>query len=213
MVCSRPVGLRLAIAWLGWLLALTSSCLPAPDCNETATCPPPLATLDAGDASLDGMIPDRSAPGSGGSPDAGGSADGGTVCRSGQLRCSATGVPQKCNSLGTAYEDSAPCPSTLPICDESTGTCAPGCTSGDRRCNPSSPGLQQCDLQGLWRDTMTCPYACTGTGASTTCSGTCKPGSRSCGSDNAPLLCDTSGSLQALAPCPNNCVDGACTGD
>jgi len=64
------------------------------------------------------------------------------------------GLPQKCNPSGTGYDDQAPCPSDHPFCDPATGGCSEPCKPHDLRCNPSRPVIQQCDQQGIWRDTL-----------------------------------------------------------
>src|SRR5260221_6943470 len=60
--------------------------------------------------------------------DAGGFPEGG-VCEPNSTRCSDTGLPQKCNPLGSGYDDQPPCPSNLPLCDVATGACAAACTA------------------------------------------------------------------------------------
>src|SRR5215471_5977857 len=87
------------------------------------------------------------------------------------------------------------------------------CTAGDQRCHPSAPGIQKCDLAGVWRDTTTCPAVCSGTGPSTACTGSCKPGTRSCGTNDTPFLCDAMGANQPQSPCSGLCSDGACLGE
>lgn len=90
---------------------------------------------------------------------------------------------------------------------------AVACTPSDKRCNPAGTGLQQCDLSGVWNDTTSCPFGCAGSGSAAACAGMCQPGTRSCGANNTPALCDTTGTAQPETPCPNVCVDGQCTGD
>src|SRR5258708_3598909 len=57
--------------------------------------------------------------------------DGG-VCNAGQLRCTSSGLPQRCNDQGTAFEDQAPCPTNKPDCDNATGLCQARCEAGTR---------------------------------------------------------------------------------
>ncbi len=135
------------------------------------------------------------------------------ICKADEMRCSASGVPQKCNAQGTAFEDQDACPTDTPDCDALTGLCQARCQSGSKRCGPSAM-VQQCDLQGVWRDIMSCPFACTGTGDAVTCGGTCKPGTRTCGANNTPLLCDEMGVNQMQTACATACTgSGECTGD
>jgi len=75
---------------------------------------------------------------------------------------------------------------------------------------PLGTAIQQCDLSGIWQDTAPCPFACTGSGDASACAGMCKPGTRSCGASNAPVLCDVMGMNQTQAPCDNACLDGVC---
>src|SRR5215471_18940197 len=84
------------------------------------------------------------------------------------------------------------------------------CNPSDLRCSPMGQVIQQCDLTGTWRDTSVCTYACTGSGATTACTGVCMPGDRSCGDSNTPLLCNAMGQNQAQPECTNLCADGMC---
>jgi len=167
------------------------------------------------DASTPATINDAGASDTGANadgPDA--SQDGGRVCTPDQKRCSSSGVPQKCNTAGTAYEDQAPCPANLPLCDAASGTCTPPCTPQDQRCSPTGPVIQQCDLQGIWRDTpTTCTFVCTGSGASTACGGSCVPSTRRCGANDTPYVCDMTGTDQPQSACPNVCSNGSCAGE
>src|SRR5262245_46431510 len=96
--------------------------------------------------------------------------NGGCVsCSPRGARCTADNLPQLCNTNGD-WEDQAPCPVDRPVCNDVTGYCDIGCQERDKRCKPNAPVIQQCDAQGIWRDSTTCAYVCNGNGAATACS-------------------------------------------
>jgi probable HAF family extracellular repeat protein len=162
---------------------------------------------------------DEMVAGAGGEPAAGGvdgvgGAGPEVVCEPAEKRCSDAGVPQICAADGTAFVDQAACAAETPTCDVVSGECIGECQVGTKRCNTVDQSVQECDLQGLWKSTMQCAFACLGDAETTDCGGKCRPGTGSCGAENTPSLCDKTGTPQPQAQCAFVCVDdGKCGGD
>lgn len=80
----------------------------------------------------------------------------------------------------------------------------PECTGSDKRCN----GVHQevCDAGGTWKQTMTCPFACT----SGDCTGECENGKKTC-NGNVPAACEGNTWKNGQA-CQFLCSNGDCAG-
>lgn len=134
-------------------------------------------------------------------------------CTQAATRCTAGGQVQQCVQLMSGCTDwsfPAACPASQ-VCTAPGTTCVapPQCTTGDKRCDATTPQVETCDVNHNWVMTQSCSQACAA-GACTT-NASCTAGTVRCNSSNVEV-CNASGSAWLYKEtCNLGCNLGLCT--